>query len=263
MSRFDNSEIPTSTDDMLRRTRRRAEQLRRRRRLLVGGTAAAVLAAALAVPLVLAGHQSHRVVNVVGGTSTPTSVRPAAPTAGPTTNPLPSAPTSTSTATSPASSASSTVPPTTAGSTTPPACATSELRASLTGGNGAAGSVGYELTLRNIGANRCTLFGYPGVSYVTGASGTTVGAPAQRDDVAPAATVTIAPQHAAQAVLIETDSLNYPTTTCRLTSVAGLRIYPPNQTASLFIAQATRACGRAADPGLQIGPMEVAPSTGG
>ena len=205
-------------------------------------------------------HQSTRVVNVIGGPSAPSSIRPGAPTAGPTTTPRSSAPGATTT--TPGTPPAASTAPTTAGSDAVPVCATSELRASLAGGSGAAGSVGYELTLRNIGPNACTLFGYAGVSYVTGAAGTIVGAPARRDKVAPAAAVTLAPQHAAQATLIETDSLNYPTTTCRLTSVAGLRIYPPNQTASLFVAQATRDCANAADPGLQVGPMDVAPTTG-
>jgi hypothetical protein len=268
MSRSDDPEIPTSTDAMLRRTRRRADQLRRRRRLVIGGAATAVVAVAIALPLVLSDHPSTHVVNVVGGTSAPSTVGPVAPTAGPTTTAPP--PASSPTLTTPTAPPASTTTPTTAGarglgpagSGVAPACATAELRASLTGGNGAAGSVGYQLTLRNIGSGACRLSGYPGVSYVTGASGPIVGAPAQRDHVAPAATVTIAPQHAAQATLVETDALDYPTTTCRLSRVAGLRIYPPNQTASLFVAQPGRDCANASDPGLQIGPMEVAPATG-
>jgi hypothetical protein len=115
--------------------------------------------------------------------------------------------------------------------------------------------VGYALVLRNSGNVTCTLDGYPGVSYM-GSSGTMVGAPAQRDSVAPVVTVSLAPGAAAQATLIETDAHNYPPDTCGLTTVAGLRIYPPNQTASLLVPQTTVACADTADPVLQVGPVQ-------
>ena len=136
-----------------------------------------------------------------------------------------------------------------------PPCATSDLTASLNDPSGAAGSVGYALVLRNSGSVSCTLDGYPGVSYVD-SSGMTVGAPAQRDSVAPVVTVNLAPREAAQATLIETDAHNYPPDSCQLTSVAGLRIYPPNQTTSLLVPQTTLACANAADPVLHVGPMQ-------
>jgi hypothetical protein len=254
MTSFDGPEAPSSPDAMLERTWRRVVQIRRRRRRTVGGAAAvAAVALAIALPVALHHDSPTGVVRVVGPPSTiPVSTtNPSGPTA---TAPLAGPP-----STTPATSTPPSTAPPSSGPPSPPAltaCATSDLTASLVSAGGAAGSVGYELTFRNTGDVTCTLQGYPGVSYVTSSTGSPVGAPAGRDSVDPVTTVVLAPQGRAQALLIETDSLNYPPNTCRLTSVIGLRIYPPNQTASLFVAQATRACSNAADPVLQVATVQ-------
>jgi hypothetical protein len=254
-------EIPTSTGAMLERTRRRAQQLRRRRRALLTGAVGAVAAICLAVPLTLAtgGHHSN-VVHVVGVPSplkvapTTAATTPAATTTPPATHPAITVPGSSTTSLIPAASTTSTL--------VVPGCASRQLNARLANPSGAAGSVGYSLILSNTGAP-CTLYGYPGVSYVTASTGTTVGAAAQRDNVGPARTVTLATGQSAQALLIETDSLNYPQNTCQLTAVNGLRIYPPGQTAALFIPQPNKACANPANPVLQIGPITTSPAPGG
>src|SRR5438067_13911021 len=49
-----------------------------------------------------------------------------------------------------------------------PRCANSQLVVWLdTQGNGAAGSITYDIELTNLSGHRCTLFGYPGVSAVS------------------------------------------------------------------------------------------------
>jgi hypothetical protein len=255
-------EIPTSTSAMLNRTLRRAQQLRRRRRALLTGGAAAVAAITIALPLALAtgGHHSN-VVHVVG-VPTPLTV---APTTAMTTEPTTTAPPATHPAITGAGNSTTSLSPATSTSASTlvmPACASKQLNARLANPSGAAGSIGYSLILSNTGAP-CTLYGYPGVSYVTASTGTTVGAPAQRDSISPARTVILATGQSAQALLIETDSLNYPQNTCQLTSVAGLRIYPPGQTAALYIPQANKACANPANPVLQIGPITTPPSPGG
>ncbi len=96
----------------------------------------------------------------------------ASPAATVTVTATPSASTS-----APASSPAPTPAPTPPG---PPPCATSALRASVpTGqGNGAAGSSYYPIVFTNVSGASCTLYGYPGVSFVTGVGGSQIGIPA-------------------------------------------------------------------------------------
>ncbi|MBO0730945.1 MAG: DUF4232 domain-containing protein [Acidimicrobiaceae bacterium] len=132
-------------------------------------------------------------------------------------------------------------------------CSTSQLAGSLTGQNGTAGGVASSLVLTNKGSHACTLYGYPGVSYVA-ANGSTVGAPAVRSPRT-VQTVTLAPGAAAEAPLLETNPYNYPQPGCRLTRYASLRIYPPGQRASLLVAHGGQTCANPADNVLQVGPM--------
>lgn len=166
--------------------------------------------------------------------------------------------TTTSTTTSPsnASSTATTAPATTAPPTTaagPLPCPTSALGVALGAPNGAAGSTYYVLTFTNTSKVSCTLTGYPGVSYVAGSQGTQIGAPAARLP-GTVTTVTVQSGASAFASLREVVAGNYPSS-CGLTNVAGLRIYPPNQTAALFVAQNTQGCSNASDLVLQVGPV--------
>jgi hypothetical protein len=215
------------------------------------------------VPLTVAAGRHHAsVVHVVGVpttvsvTPTTAATTPPTTTASPATHPAITVPGRSTTSLIPATST------TTTSTLAVPTCATAQLSARLANPSGAAGSVGYSLILSNTGAP-CTLYGYPGVSYVTASKGTTVGAPARRDSTGPTHTVTLATGQSAQATLIETDSLNYPQNTCQLSPVTGLRIYPPGQTAALFVPQPNQACANPADPVLQIGPITASSATGG
>jgi hypothetical protein len=164
--------------------------------------------------------------------ASPTTTAPSSTTAPATTIPSTTAPSPTTTA-----------PASTAGATP---CKTAQLTASLKGGSGAAGTFYYQLTFQNGGTTACTLYGYPGVSYVTGSAGTQVGDPADRNATisgqAAATVVTLPAGGTAHAVLAEVDVGNYPPTTCNPIAVRGLRIYPPGQTAALFVPQATQGC---------------------
>ena len=117
--------------------------------------------------------------------------------------------------------------------------------ASLTGttdatGGGAAGSIYMQLILTNSGTEPCLLKGFAGVSLTAGADGEPIGAAATRDDSGPVTDVTLAPGKAGTATLRYTQAANYPD--CTKTPVAGFRVYPPNDTASLFIPQQLDAC---------------------
>jgi hypothetical protein len=130
------------------------------------------------------------------------------------------------------------------------------LAASLTGASGAAGSTYYTLLLTNRGSAACVLQGYPGVSFVTGAGGQQIGAPAARIS-GPAPTVQLAPGGSAGAALQISVASNFGSG-CQPASAAGLRVFPPNQTAALFLAQADQTCSNPADVTLHVGALQSA-----
>lgn len=127
----------------------------------------------------------------------------------------------------------------------PPGCRTSQLTVWRGDpGNGAAGSIYYELQFSNISTRSCSLFGFPGVSAVT-AAGYRLGTPAVRDHAFSPTTVVLAPGTTAHAVLRVVNALNFPSTTCQPTTAAALKIYPPNQTAATVLAFRFPACAKA------------------
>lgn len=136
-----------------------------------------------------------------------------------------------------------TVPATTSGAEP---CQTSQLDATLGSPNGTAGTIYYQLVFRNTGSTTCTLFGYPGVSYVRGEAGTQTGDPASRNPTisgqSTPAVVTLAPGASAHAVVGEVDVEAYSSSVCKPTAVRGLRVYPPDQSTALFVPQVTKGC---------------------
>ncbi|WP_190990278.1 DUF4232 domain-containing protein [Pseudarthrobacter sulfonivorans] len=163
-------------------------------------------------------------------------------------------PAPTSAAPSASQSPSSSAPSTSAG---PLLCKAATLSAATDAtGGGAAGSVYMTLTLTNTGTAPCVLKGFPGVSLAADANGDPIGAPAKRDESTPVADVLLAPGQGGKAVLRYTHAENY--TDCTLTPAAGYRIYPPEDTASLFLAQPTQACSNAAIELLTIGAFQPA-----
>ncbi len=125
--------------------------------------------------------------------------------------------------------------------TGPPACKTSALAASLGPGNGTAGSVYYPIEFTSNSGATCTLYGYPGVSFVA-ASGGQVGAAATEDPAYPRRLVTLAPGAAAHAELRVTNAMNYPASACQPVTVHRLRVFPPGQTSPLYLALNATAC---------------------
>jgi hypothetical protein len=124
----------------------------------------------------------------------------------------------------------------------PAPCHSSWLRVGLGRGQGAAGTIYVPLVFRNASRFTCSLLGYPGVSSVAGADGHRVGAPAARDHATPVRRVVLAPGARASALFAEAQPLNYPRPRCRPVQTLGLRIYPPNQRAALFLPWRHLAC---------------------
>jgi hypothetical protein len=186
-------------------------------------------ASALAVLLAAAGFLAG-----CGSASAP-PVRPAVTTTVTVTAP-PSA------TTNPAPSSATTNPaPSSPAPTGPPSCRTSALAASIGPGNGAAGSTYYPIEFTNTSSATCTLYGYPGVSFVT-ASGAQLGAAATEDPTYPRQLVTLTPGTVAHAELRVTDALNYPSPACQVVTAHRLRVFPPGQTNPLSLTLDARAC---------------------
>lgn len=145
----------------------------------------------------------------------------------------------------------------TTSSTGPALCKAANLKASLDAtGGGAAGSVYMQLILKNSGAKPCLLKGFAGVSLTAGSGGSPIGAPATRDDSAPVADVLLAPGKSGKATLRYTQAGNYPA--CTRTPAAGFRVYPPEDTASLFLPTAKDACRESAIKLLTISAFTAA-----
>ena len=172
------------------------------------------------------------------------------------------APQSTATPSTPAAASSSSLVPTPVPSTPlspaatgSPACATSSLNVTLGASSGYAGGVDQTIVFTNTSGTTCTLFGYPGVSLVS-APHTQIGLAAQRASTVPVTQVTLATGAAANAVLQVVDALNFPTATCSPTKAAFLRVYPPNQTVPVYLADTSEICAQPVQT-LFISPVQA------
>jgi hypothetical protein len=139
----------------------------------------------------------------------------------------------------------------------PPICTTSQLAGSLGPANGTAGTIYYPLQLRNRSASTCYVEGYPGVSFVAGADGHQVGAPASRaNGITPR--VVLAPGQVAAATLGIHDASAFTQPPCDQTPVLGLRVYPPDQFTALFVSHRDTGCANPAVVTLTIGSLTTA-----
>ncbi|MGG5174550.1 DUF4232 domain-containing protein [Pseudarthrobacter sp. J1763] len=150
----------------------------------------------------------------------------------------------TQTASSSASPSSTTKPsattPAAAQAGTPPRCVSANLAASTDGtGGGAAGSNYIKLILTNKGTSNCLLKGYSGVSLTAGPTGEPIGKPADRTAETPV-DVILKPGQSGHAVLQYNQPGKYQG--CQQVQAAGIRIYPPEDTGSVFIARPMAAC---------------------
>ena len=150
------------------------------------------------------------------------------------------------------SAAASSQPATQSGT---PLCTAAGLTATTDStGGGAAGSIYMTLIVTNSGTEPCLLKGYAGVSLTAGADGEPIGAAATRDDSTPVTDVLLAPGKAGAATLRYTQAANYPD--CQRTPAAGFRVYPPDDTDSLFLAQPLDACSNTEINLLTIGAFQ-------
>ena len=123
-----------------------------------------------------------------------------------------------------------------------PACATSSLQVKLGVAQGYAGGVYQVIDFTNTSKSTCTLYGYPGVSLVSGPPYTQIGLAAKRSTATPVKLITLAPGATANAWLQIVDALNYPSATCQPTKATALKVYPPNQTAPVYLPSTSNGC---------------------
>jgi hypothetical protein len=121
-----------------------------------------------------------------------------------------------------------------------PSCTTNGLSVKVGQTEGAAGSIYVTLDFTNTSGSTCTLYGYPGVSLANGTTEVSPGA--DRSTVTAASLVSLAAGATAHAVLQVGDAGNYPSSTCGPKPTNAIKIYPPNETSSLYVSYSTSAC---------------------
>jgi hypothetical protein len=120
-------------------------------------------------------------------------------------------------------------------------CRAASLKLSIREGDGAAGTIYRQLVFTNIGTAPCIVQGFPGVSYVAGEDGHQVGPAAFRSGTKGEA-INLAPGASAVAPVGFTEVRNYDEAVCKPTAVRGLRVYPPQETASMFVPLEGTGC---------------------
>lgn len=148
-----------------------------------------------------------------------------------------------------------------------PACKPGQLAVWIDSqGNGAAGSISYNLQFTNISTHTCALTGFPGVSAVN-AAGRSVGAPAKRSPGHAVRSVHLkgasvvhgsmaALGGSAMATLQITDVDNYPAASCGRGAAVGLRVFAPNQKAAKLVSFPFLACTHHGVRYLSVGPVQ-------
>jgi hypothetical protein len=142
----------------------------------------------------------------------------------------------------------------------PGQCRTSDLKLTIGQENGAAGTVYYPVQFTNTSSLACTMYGFPGVAFVTKPAGTVIGAPAGRTAAQPQL-ITLVPGATVHATLAVSDVLLSNNCRQHQVPVRWLQVYPPGQYTPLS-ARFTPLNGvGCADKSLVV--MYVAPVTRG
>jgi hypothetical protein len=141
----------------------------------------------------------------------------------------------------------------------PAGCLSSALQAQLGASQGTAGTFYQVIALTNTSNATCTLYGYPGVSFVTGVGGSQVGAPATKNAAMAKALVTLAPGDKANVLLAVHDAGAI--ANCHITAVDWLRIYPPGDYGSDYVQYNAQACANKAQPIMTVTAVRAGAGT--
>ena len=129
--------------------------------------------------------------------------------------------------------------------------------------NGAAGSIYYPLDFRNVSGRACSMFGYPGVSFVAAPGTRQLGGAAVRNDVVGPALVTLAPGAFAHAAVQVVVAQSYPAALCRPVTAHFLRVFPPGQVVPLYAPLTAMTCTGAIPGRTTLGIYVVRPGANG
>ena len=145
------------------------------------------------------------------------------------------------------------------------ACATANLSVGLQTnvGGGAAGSQYVPISFTNTSGAACAMYGFPGVSFVTGPNGSQIGAPASRQTSFPSVAVTVAAHATAHAWLQVAEAGNYPASTCHPVTVHWLKVYPPANTAASYLSHTFTACSSAKVTIMMVDPVRAGSAVDG
>lgn len=123
-----------------------------------------------------------------------------------------------------------------------PACRSAGLVTWLnTSPNGTAGTNYYTLNFTNLSGSTCTLRGYPGVSGIN-LKGRQLGRAATRNTGTKVRTITLRNGGTARANLGIVVAGNFPSSSCRPVTAAGLKVFAPNQSAGKTVPFPFAAC---------------------
>lgn len=147
-------------------------------------------------------------------------------------------------------------------------CPASALRVTVTTARGgaAAGTSYLPLDFTNISGHGCDMYGFPGVSFVTGHPGSQIGDPASRSAAFGAQAVTLARGGTAHAWLGVADAGNFPSSSCHPVTAHWLKIYPPDQYTALYTRLTAQVCSKTITTGstpLMILPVRPGPGAPG
>jgi Protein of unknown function (DUF4232) len=126
--------------------------------------------------------------------------------------------------------------------TGPAGCTTAYLKALVGRGGVAAGGSYYPIELTNVSKSACTLYGFPGISFVTAVGGSQIGQSALENPIRPRRLVTLAPGKTASALLQVVNAENYPPHRCKPVTAHWLKVYPPGETSALYYGFTALIC---------------------
>jgi Protein of unknown function (DUF4232) len=163
---------------------------------------------------------------------------------------------------SPSPTASSSPTSSSPAQTTVANCLSSDLQAKLGQSQGAAGTFYQVVVLTNTSNAACTLYGYPGVSFVTGVGGHVVGAPARRNTALGDELVTLQPGAQASSLVGVEDVGAIPPSKCHVGKADWLQVYPPGDTGALYVQYSAQVCTNASQVFISDGAVRAGTSGG-
>jgi hypothetical protein len=118
----------------------------------------------------------------------------------------------------------------------------------------AAGHLYRTLDFTNTSGASCTLYGYPGISFVTGVGGQQIGAGASRSP-ASKRLIVLAPGKTAHAQMDLVDVLNFPPSKCAASNAHWIKVYPPNQFSATYVPWTAKVCSKPKPVYMSVAPV--------